>query len=135
MDKRESETWEQWGETIGNHYAAPWTKREPDTWADLEKPIGDYYPAPWKNFKRDPQETWAQWGQNIGNYYANKYGSPDQVPDLPQFKREPEPGRSGVRALKIVAPTSTDRQILSPDFPISNSECVFFLRPLIHASC
>ena len=27
----------------------------------------------------------------MGNYYANKYSSPDSVPGLPQFKREPSP--------------------------------------------
>jgi len=55
----EPESWAEWGQAIGHHYADPWTKREP--------------------------ETWAEWGKNIGNYYSNKYSTPDSVPGLPHY--------------------------------------------------
>lgn len=54
------------------------------------------------------RETWVEWGSAIGNvslgfiyscvlplmegqHYANLYGSPDNVPGLPHYKRSPEP--------------------------------------------
>lgn len=39
--------------------------------------------------------AWGEWGSAIGNYYSNKYGSPDDVPGLPQYKKRETWGEWG----------------------------------------
>jgi hypothetical protein len=34
--------------------------------------------------------AWEQWAHNIADQYARNYSSPDDVPGLPHYKREPE---------------------------------------------
>jgi hypothetical protein len=100
FNKRSPETWGQWGNSIGNYYAnmynspddvpglPQFNKRSPQIWGDAIPT--DFANGLVKPYKRAP-ETWGQWGDAIGNYYSNLYGSPDDVPGLPQFnKRAPE---------------------------------------------
>ncbi|KAF9779809.1 hypothetical protein BJ322DRAFT_1113113 [Thelephora terrestris] len=107
--KREPESWEEWGTNIGNYYAnqygspsdvpgLPQFKREPSPPTQVKKPTPTQVKVPSAAndesyalaAKREP-ETWEEWGTNVGNYYANQYGSPSDVPGLPQYKREPSP--------------------------------------------
>jgi hypothetical protein len=34
--------------------------------------------------------AWEQWAHNLTDHYAHNYSSPDDVPDLPHYKREPD---------------------------------------------
>ena len=102
QSKREPETWDQWGQNIGNYYASkyptpdsvpglPHFKRDELVANVGRDSVNMHGSLPHRKREPSPEpETWEEWGTNIGNSYANQYGSPDDVPGLPHYKREPE---------------------------------------------
>jgi hypothetical protein len=98
------ETWGEWGTNVGNYYADRYhspddvpglrhygTETDSDgTVSNNDRTVTDNGGTVTNN-DGTQSETWDEWGHNVGEYYSNLYGSPDDVPGLRHYKREPAP--------------------------------------------